>query len=294
MLAAPAISVVMPVYNCGSYVAEAVESIMKQTFTDFEFIIIDDGSTDNSFSIIKKYKDKRIILRRNNVHSGCYYCRNIGINIARGKYICGMDSDDISEPERFQRQYHFMEENSETGICGSSHRIIPAGFVSRFITDHEELKVAFLANNFCSHPSLIIRKEYLDRYNMRYNEEYYYASDFDFCSRAFRFFKVQNIPDVLYQYRRHPGQISSKHCKDQSDYADIIRISQLINFLNFKLEEIPVLLHLKLMKRQPLLPRYKDKSRQWAFKILERNKKIGYYNQKILENFLEFNVNCTV
>jgi glycosyltransferase involved in cell wall biosynthesis len=289
----PAISVIMPVCNCENYVAGAIESILNQSFTDFEFIIIEDGSTDKSLEVIQLYKDKRIILEKNVTRRGCYYCRNLGISMVRGKYICGMDADDISAPERFQRQYKFMEENPETGICGSSHRIFPGGFISQFITDLEQLKVAFLANNYCSHPSLIMRKEFLDKYNLRYNEEYYFAADFDFCSRAFRFFTVQNIPDVLYHYRRHPGQISTAHSNQQSDYADMIRINQLVNFLDFNPEEIPVLLHLKLMKRHPLSIRYKGKAEQWSLRILERNKTIGYYNQEILEKFLAFSINCS-
>lgn len=290
----PAISVVMPVYNCEDYVEEAIRSILDQTFYDFEFIIIDDGSTDRSFEIVRQFNDKRIRLNEYSENRGNYSCRNAGLKLARGKYICVMDADDISEPDRLKKQFQFMENNPDIGICGSFIKNIPSNSTPRFITDSDQLKVAFLSNNYCSHPSLIMKKEFLDKYNLRYNEDFIYSADFDLCARALRFLKVQNIPDVLLQYRRHPGQISSAKYKEQQRYADVIRINQLIDNLDFTLKEIPVLLHLKLMKRQHLLFRYKPKAEQWVMRILEKNDTIGYYNQKILKEFLFYCISASL
>jgi len=105
----PAISVVMPVYNCEQYVSMAIESILKQSFTDFEFIIIDDGSSDSSSEIIQQFKDPRINYLRNIVNRGNYQARNHGMEIAAGKYVCVMDADDISEHERLEVQFQFLE-----------------------------------------------------------------------------------------------------------------------------------------------------------------------------------------
>jgi GT2 family glycosyltransferase len=216
------------------------------------------------------------------------------MKIARGKYICVMDADDISEPDRLKKQFQFMENNPDIGICGSFIKNIPANSTPRFITDSDQLKVAFLSNNYCSHPSLIMKKEFLDKYNLRYNEDFIYSADFDLCARALRFLKVQNIPDVLLQYRRHPGQISSAKYKEQQRYADVIRINQLIDNLDLTLKEIPVLLHLKLMKRQHLLFRYKPKAEQWVMRILEKNDTIGYYDQKKLKEFLFYCISASL
>ncbi len=282
----PAISVVMPVYNCEKYVSFAIESILKQSFADFEFIIIDDGSTDNSVNIINQFRDPRINFICNEVNRGNYPLRNQGMGIARGKYICVMDADDISEPERFGIQYQFLENNPDVGICGTFIRNIPSDLVPRFITDHDHLKAAFLSNNFCSHPSLCIRREIIEKHALKYNEDYYYSADFDLCVHALRFTKIQNIPVVLLRYRRHRDQISCAKCRDQEKFADMIRINQLIESLQFRLEEIPVLLHLRLMKKQPILEKYKPQAEQWVDKILEKNKIINYFDQKILEQFL--------
>lgn len=290
----PSVSVVMPVYNGDKYLIEAIQSILNQTFYDFEIIIIDDGSKDKSRSIVKSIIDRRIVFIQNSLNRGNYCCRNYGMQISKGKYICVMDADDISEPERLQKQFQFMEDNSEIGICGTFIRNIPSNISPRFITDCEHLKVAFLSNNFCSHPSLIMRKVYLDKYNLHYNEDYYYSADFDLCARGFRHFKIENIPEVLLQYRRHKDQISSAKFDEQTKYADDIRINQLIDVLGFDLEEIPVLLHLNLMKRLPLNSQDVDAATKWIRRILEKNNSVAYYKQEILEQFLFSCINYSV
>lgn len=117
----PEISVVMPVYNASQYLAEAIESIVSQTFTDWELIIIDDGSTDDSKLIIKRYaqSDKRIRYYKNEQNMGVIRTLNKGINLSTGKYIARMDADDISLPTRFDTQYRFLENNADVAMCGT-------------------------------------------------------------------------------------------------------------------------------------------------------------------------------
>jgi glycosyltransferase involved in cell wall biosynthesis len=282
----PVISVIMPVLDCEEFVGTAIESILCQSFQDFEFIIIDDGSTDKSREIISSYCDKRILLLKNKANLGNYSSRNMGIERARGKYICVMDADDISEPDRLDTQFRFMEENPKTGIAGSFIKNIPSNIIPRFVTETETLRVLFLSNNYCSHPSLIMRKGLLDNFGLRYNTDYYYSADYDLCARGLRYFNICNIPSVLLQYRRHSSQISCRKAKEQERYADMIRISQIQEILDFKIEEIPVLLHLLLMKRQPIASKYKKYAEEWIRKILSRNVIMKYFNQEILHGFL--------
>ncbi|HXK49687.1 MAG TPA: glycosyltransferase family 2 protein, partial [Clostridiales bacterium] len=114
----PAISVIMSVYNSEQYLQESIDSILDQTFNDFEFIITDDCSTDGSFEIIKSYAmlDKRIKYFRNSENIGLTKSLNLMLDIAKGKYIARMDSDDISMPDRFSKQFDFMENNPEIGV----------------------------------------------------------------------------------------------------------------------------------------------------------------------------------
>lgn len=282
----PSISVVMPVYNGGSYLAQAIQSILNQTFFDFELILIDDGSTDPTSEVIAFFRDKRITLLKNARNRGNYPSRNAGMELARGKYICVMDADDVALPARLERQFTYMERNPKTGICGSFIQNIPSGFCPKFITDDQLLKVAFLSDNHCSHPSLILRKEYLTRYGLYYNEGYCYAADFDLCARGFRYFKVQNIPEVLLQYRRHAGQISSAKFAEQQKYADEIRIRQLIENLGFEPREIPVPLHLSLMKKDRTETGGKIEILNWMGTIIAKNSTCHYYDEKRLSIFL--------
>ncbi|NEW85495.1 MAG: glycosyltransferase [Mariniphaga sp.] len=283
----PSISVVMPVYNGGQFLAEAIHSILSQTFFDFEFIIIDDGSTDQTLEILHSLKEKKVVVLKNDSNLGNYQSRNIGMGHALGKYICVMDADDVSFPQRLERQFAYMEANPKVGICGSFIQNIPSGGCPNFITDGELLKVAFLANNYCAHPSLILRKEFLNRFNLNYNENYFYSADFDLCARGFRHFEVLNIPDVLLQYRRHSGQISTAKFAEQQKYADAIRVKQLKENLGFKPEEIPIQLHLQLMKKESIDAVKKKDAEQWIQAIIEKNFIRGYYEEHRLRSFLD-------
>lgn len=282
----PVISVIMPVLDCEKYVGTAIESILCQSFDDFEFIIIDDGSADKSKKIIESFHDRRIFLLDNKTNLGNYRSRNKGYELARGKYICVMDADDISELNRLEFQYRFMEENHNIGIAGSFIKNIPSNIVPRFVTDTETLRVLFLSNNHCSHPSLIMRKDLIGKFGLTYNTNYYYSADYDLCARGFRYFDICNIPRVLLQYRRHSSQISCQKAKEQERYADMIRISQIMETLDFKMEEIPVLLHLRLMKRQPIDLRYIEYADEWIRRIFDRNEIKKYFKQDILQGFL--------
>lgn len=282
----PVISVVMPVFNAAKYLAASIQSIINQSLYDFEFIIIDDGSTDESFEITNSYRDKRIKVYQNTKNIGNYPNRNFGMGIARGKYICVMDGDDIALPNRLEKQFQWMELNPLAGICGSYIEIIPYGKSPNFILDEELLKVHFLSNNHCSHPSLIMRKELLEKFHLTYDEQFYYSADFDICARGFKYFKVQNMRDVLLQYRIQPEQISLAKFEKQKFYADKIRINQVVENLNFDIGEIPVELHLKLMKRETINKSDEEQVLQWIAKLLERNKIVGYYEENMLKGFL--------
>ena len=283
----PSVSVVMPVYNGGQYLGEAIRSILEQTFRDFEFIIVDDGSTDQTLELINRFKDRKIILYQNPINIGNYASRNIGMKLARGRYICVMDADDVAFPNRLQRQFAHMEVNPEVGICGSFIQTIPNGGVPNFVTNEDLLKVAFLSNNYCSHPSLILRKNFLNRFDLWYNEQYYYSADFDLCARGFQYFRVQNIPDVLLQYRRHPDQISTAKFAEQQQYADLIRINQLVDKMGFTIDEIPLEIHLRLMKKQPIQRELQTQAESWINTLIEKNRECSQFDEPTLSRFLK-------
>ncbi|KAA6348478.1 Hyaluronan synthase [termite gut metagenome] len=218
----PVISVLMPVYNTGDYVREAINSILSQTFIDFELIIINDGSTDHSVEVIKSINDRRLVFIDHKENAGNYPRRNEGACIASGKYIAVMDSDDIAMPERLERQLAVMEADTTLLACGTNYTFI--GGVEGVLRTclYEDIKVALRTCNCFLHTSLMIRREAFIKAG-GYNESYRYSSDYDLMRRLALEGKIINLPDRLLLYRVHSGQISMKFFKEQDEFANRIR-----------------------------------------------------------------------
>jgi len=275
----------MPVFNGEKYAEEAIRSILNQTFIDFEFIIINDGSMDNSLDIIQSFKDRRIKIINQEKNLGNYPARNLGMTIATGKYLCVMDSDDISLPNRLQIQYHFLEKNPTIAICGTPAKIMGTDKIWRKPMGYDDLKIAFLENNFCIHPTIMIRHSILKNTGILYNTQFRYAADYDFIFNIMVHFQVVNIPNVLLEYRFHNSQITSKYYDEQQKFADIIRINQLKNF-NLAPNGDEKKIHLCLVKGYIGTNNFNFSSFQnWAELLIIQNIKTKYYNNILLINF---------
>lgn len=227
----PLISVVMPVFNGEKYIQSAIDSILIQTFSNFEFIIIDDASVDNTANLIHLYTDSRVILLQNERNIGNYPSRNRGMNIARGRYICVMDADDIAFSERLETQFNYLETHPELLAVGSDFVFFPDYHRAGVFKNFETLLIAFLNNNRVLHPSLMIRTETMITLG-GYNEKYVYSSDYDLLCRILLKGKVENIPDVLMMYRWHKSQISQLHKIEQAKFADAVRRQYHKAFIN--------------------------------------------------------------
>ena len=209
----------MPAYNAEKYISEAIKSILNQTFKDFEFIIIDDGSTDRTWEIIQKYakKDKRIIALKNERNSKICKTLNRGIKIAKGKYIARMDADDWSYPDRLRKQYKFMEKNTEIAISGGTIEVCDEEMkvLNRRkynLNDGEIRKKLFRYSPFC-HPLVIIRKNILDKTGF-YDSNLVYAEDYDLYFRIGIFSKFGNLKDIILKYRMLEDNSTSKYLKE--------------------------------------------------------------------------------
>lgn len=284
MSASPYISVLMSVYNAEKFVGDCIRSILGQTFTDFEFIIINDASTDSSLEIIKSFIDKRIRLLNNRERS--YPTRNKGLRVAKGKYICIMDADDISLPLRFERQVLFMDNNPEIGLAGSGYQVLGLKKDLYRESDYEKIKVQLMRNNCFIHPSVIIRHDLLKKHKLRYIRKYYYSSDYDFIARAARCFPVTNIHEVLMHYRVHEGQVTIQYRKTQAKLADEISINQL-RFIGLNPDKNEVKLHTALLKGQLIEYSSKHKIHEWIQKIKEANRQSDFYSENELDEFLQ-------
>ncbi|MBC5632927.1 glycosyltransferase [Parabacteroides hominis] len=228
----PLISVVMPVYNSDCYLHKSIDSILDQTFVDFEFIIINDGSDDNSENIILSYKDERIIYLKNEYNVGNYLARNIGLKMAKGKYVAIMDADDIAFPNRLARQFMYLEEHKDVKAVGSWFIFENNQQQWKHPVEDEQIRLGLLEKNCFMHASLMICSDILYKLN-GYNELYRYASDYDLVCRIVFHGKVYNLPEILMVYRCHSTQISQKYMQIQQLLAEKIRLCYQLNFIKF-------------------------------------------------------------
>lgn len=206
------ISVVMPVYNTKEkYLREAIESILNQTCSDFEFIIINDGSVNNAQEVILSYEDKRITYINNETQSGPSAAINNGIKIARGKYMVRMDSDDISHPQRLEKQLKFMEENPLIDISGTWFLKFPKIQTIKLPIKNDEIKKALLVSHSpIGGATTIFRKSSIEKFDILYNQDYIAAEDLELWLRLIDKVNFANIPEFLYQYRVYNENSSSR------------------------------------------------------------------------------------
>lgn len=214
----PLVTVLLPAYNAGRHLRESIESVLGQTFRDFEFLIINDGSIDDSEKQILSYSDLRIRYHKNEINLGLIATLNKGIELALGKYIVRMDADDICMPDRIQRQVQFMETHLEVGICGCCADVIDKPNVKmKYDAEDTSIRVKMLYQCHMLHPSIIIRKELIDKYRLRYNPEFIHAEDYELFYRIGKFTKLANLTDVLLRYREHEGSVSRIYKQTQKD-----------------------------------------------------------------------------
>jgi len=216
------ITVLMSVYNGEHYLRKAIQSILSQTFTDFEFIIINDGSTDSTSSILNSYTDSRIHLIRNVQNIGLVKSLNKGLQLARGEYIARMDADDISLPERLYKQVRFLDENPSVAMVGSWTEVINEDSIIEEIwqvpTSSHLLRWRLLFHNTFTHSAVMFRKNIISQLG-GYNDKAISAEDYDLWSRISFHWDVANIPEVLVKWRRWGSGISTKKQKEQQEMA---------------------------------------------------------------------------
>jgi glycosyltransferase involved in cell wall biosynthesis len=218
----PTISVVLTVYNGGEHLKTAIQSILKQTYHNFEFIIIDDGSSDDSFSTISKFKDRRIRLVRQTNH-GLVYSLNKGVKLARGRFIARQDADDISMPTRFEKLISAITANDRMGLVGTFFTYIDEktsqpSITITSVTKHLDLRRSFYITNPFAHGSTLIRKDAIVNAG-GYTDEYGPTEDFELWRRLAEKWELGIVPEPLYWYRINPNGISHKKQSSQHKFA---------------------------------------------------------------------------
>ena len=225
----PRISVLMPAYNVEKYIGEAIESILTQTFKDFEFIIINDGSTDKTPLIIEEYakKDKRIKFINNKKNKGFIATLNECLDLSQCEYVAKMDSDDISKPNRFEKQINFLDTHPDYGMVGCALQAFQEDNFIRI--NPPEVRISdFLSG--CKTTIFMARRNIIEKYHLRFDTEYFAAEDLEFYSRFARYSKIHNLQEILYLYRVHSASVSKEKANIQSQTTQKIR-NNLVKFL---------------------------------------------------------------
>ncbi|KKH47433.1 hypothetical protein EO93_01275 [Methanosarcina sp. 1.H.A.2.2] len=276
----------MPVYKGDEYLSEAVDSILNQTFSDFEFIIICDDPTDETHHIFDKYQqnDSRIMVYYQE-RQGLVNSLNKGISLARGEYIARMDADDISLSTRFEKQVEFMDKNLEIGICGTWVKTIgdSSGSVWNNPCDHDTIKSRMLFESVIAHPSIILRKDIFLSNNLAYRQDETYAEDYGLWVRAIKKLKFANIPEILLHYRVH-NSTSNKY--KQKEISNRVRLSQ-VRELGISPTNVEIEIHEALScYRFDVNDDFISNAKSWLQKLQNANFSMKIYPEPAFSNVL--------
>jgi len=230
----PKITVLIPVYNAQEYIGASIASILNQTFRDFELLIINDGSTDDTASVIDTFSDPRIRVFHNEKNLGIIDTPNRGIELARGDYIARMDADDIAYPKRLSKQIAFMERHSQIQILGAS--IMPFGRKRINLpwhnpSDHKEIQAGFLFGSPIASSTVMMRRSFLNKHHLRYDPRFPLCEDYYLWVRATGLGQAANLREPLVRYRFHPNQITQTNLVDNRTQSRIIRQLLLSQFV---------------------------------------------------------------
>jgi glycosyltransferase involved in cell wall biosynthesis len=238
---APAVTVLMAVRNGERHLRPAVESVLDQSFEDFEFLIVDDASVDTTLAVVKSYDDPRIRLVENPDHRGLAASLNRGIGLARGRYLARMDADDVSAPERLERQVAFLDAHPQCALVATYARKIDASGsevgVAHTPLSSEDIRQLLRRGNCITHGTVMARTEALRRVGS-YDPAMERSQDYDLWLRLSEEFDLGTLPEYLYSWREHEASISGRHLAEQDRYAALARQRALSRRVLGLLEEL--------------------------------------------------------
>ncbi len=283
----PKVTVLMPVYNNELYVYEAVSSILNQTFGDFELLIVDDGSTDASASVIEAFQDPRIRLVRSEMNEGLVAALNKGLALAEGEYIARMDSDDIALPERLEKQVALLDQRADIGLCGTQLKLMNADIWFSHPTEPEQIRCKLLFNCCINHPTVMFRRELMLANGLWYDAFAKHAEDYELWTRMAQLMRLANLDEPLLLYRMHEEQVTSRYAAENQETADRVLYRQMVAF---GIEPTPeqFLVHLLLSRhRLAASPELASSALSWLDLLQAHNRSCLYYEVLPFEEMLQ-------
>lgn len=234
----PQITVLLPAYNAEHTIAATIESVLAQTFKDFELLIINDGSTDGTADVIKGFVDCCIKLVNNDGNKGLIYTLNRGIELATGRYIARMDADDIMAPQRLQKQFELLESRPEIDLCSTFITIFnESGVIGKqnYGVSNNEIRAEMLFNSPLCHPAVMIRSEVFKQY--QFDAGFKYCEDYELFARMLMRHQAENIPHRLLKYRvSETSETSKGESHTEERYENLTRIHSQILSTGFGIE----------------------------------------------------------
>lgn len=280
MARSPTVTVLLPAYNAAAWLKTALASIFNQSFRDFELLVMDDGSTDTTAQILSRYSDPRMRVVREARNRGLVDVLNHGIELARGKFLARMDADDIAHPRRLELQAAFLERHLEIGVCGTWFRTTQGSrrISIRPPTEHDDITAHLFFRSPFGHPTVMIRRDFLEKSGLRYDVSARHAEDFDLWVRARPWVRFANLPSFLLEYRSHPEQVSSGHLDTQRQSAARIRLRQLASMLPQASAEEQAF-HLRVCDDDAFSGTAELlAARDWLDELGEANRKLGMFS----------------
>ncbi len=279
----------MPVFNAEQTLREACDSIVAQTCSDWELIAINDGSADSSRHILESYAshDHRIRILDNPENLGLPASLNRGLDEAKGEYVIRMDGDDICEPHRFERQVNWMAEHADVVLAGSWVKFFGGKtHVRETPENHDELRVRMLLEYPFEHPSLVMRRQFLQDHSIRYNESLRLSEDLELCHRVASLGRVGNIPEPLLRLRQHQGRTHKIQPDALRKGVECVMRMQMKE-LGLKVDEAMLEIYCSIRERCPVKELTEVRKRtQWFESVLEANRKTLVYPHEALETYL--------
>ncbi len=287
----PTLSAVMLVYNGESHLREAIDSVLKQNFKDFEFIIINDGSNDRSLDIINQYSDGRIRVINNTNNLGIPASRNIGLRNANGEFLAWCDCDDVNFPTRFEDQVNFLKKNRDFGVCGTWQLSYTGKRYATHKTknDPELVKAGLLFLPSIMNPTSMLRLSLIRENNLCYNTDLAIAEDHDFFLRCSMLFPLTNIQKVLVKYRASETSIIKKFKSKEIESEEIRnRIhKRAINYLGIEPNECDLLFHSLLVSDKKFASFAEFEScYNWLITLKRKNIETKTFNENSLNKVL--------
>ena len=292
------ITVYTPVLNGKKYIREAIDSVLNQSYSDFEFIIVNDGSTDKTGEIVQSIQDDRIRYIELPENKGNCYAANVALKEAKGTYAVRLDADDIMLPNRLDSQLKFMDAHPDLVASGGGLQILNGEQLTeqqwQYMLDDKKIRPQFLFKSGVMQPTSIVRLSSIREHDVYYDESnaHSYAEDFDFFYRLSKHGKLGNIDDVLIYYRRHEGNITKK-LKDKAAQLKQGNFERVLIDMGFAQSEINMEMHLALTGYLPesVSSDFVHRIFDWIESLKAKNKETEFFHQPALNATLDEKIN---